>query len=243
VLKSTGSAFEGFVRDEYTTLAEVNDRIFSTSVELAYTFAPLAIARHGDGRELDEGWVQGHEVRDAAVLLLSSADGGQAGDAWDDDAVAASARELTLTTFAVDESASVQVRAGYLRDCRACADGRLWQATLYKMGQAILAANAHVASVRIALPNKHYIPVDMKYIGLDNTTPCVLHLYFLLSASVLGSCRIGCGDLRRRRRRRRRRRLLYCTDAERHRAAGSVFPREDVRVWGVIGMVRCQRAV
>lgn len=33
VLKSSGSAFYGFVRDQYTTLAEVNDRIFSTSVE------------------------------------------------------------------------------------------------------------------------------------------------------------------------------------------------------------------
>ncbi|EEB91136.1 hypothetical protein MPER_10554, partial [Moniliophthora perniciosa FA553] len=35
VLKSTGSAFHSFIRDEYTTLAEVNDRIFSTSVDLS----------------------------------------------------------------------------------------------------------------------------------------------------------------------------------------------------------------
>lgn len=33
VLKSSGSAFYGFVRDQYTTLPEVHDRIFSTSVE------------------------------------------------------------------------------------------------------------------------------------------------------------------------------------------------------------------
>ena len=33
VLKTTGSAFESFVRDEYTTLKEVRDRIFSTSIE------------------------------------------------------------------------------------------------------------------------------------------------------------------------------------------------------------------
>ena len=58
MLKSTGSAFENFVRDEYTTLAEVNDRIFSTSVDLAYTYAPLAVSGHGEGKELEEKHVQ-----------------------------------------------------------------------------------------------------------------------------------------------------------------------------------------
>jgi urate oxidase len=43
VLKSTGSAFENFVRDEYTTLGEVDDRIFSTAVELEYEFAPIKV--------------------------------------------------------------------------------------------------------------------------------------------------------------------------------------------------------
>ena len=51
------------------------------------------------------------------------------------------------------------------------------QATLYKIGQTILKANPGVQSVRIALPNKHYIPVDMKYIGIDNLTPYVILLY------------------------------------------------------------------
>ena len=41
------------------------------------------------------------------------------------------------------------------------------------MAQRVLAENAGVVSVRYVLPNKHYIPVDMKYIGLDNTTPYV----------------------------------------------------------------------
>ena len=47
------------------------------------------------------------------------------------------------------------------------------QATLYKMAQRVLAENAGVETVRYVLPNKHYIPVDMKYIGVDNTTPYV----------------------------------------------------------------------
>jgi urate oxidase len=33
LLKTTGSAFEGFLRDEYTTLPEAPDRILSTSVD------------------------------------------------------------------------------------------------------------------------------------------------------------------------------------------------------------------
>jgi hypothetical protein len=41
------------------------------------------------------------------------------------------------------------------------------------MAQRVLAENAGVESVRYELPNKHYIPVDMKYIGVDNTTPYV----------------------------------------------------------------------
>ena len=41
------------------------------------------------------------------------------------------------------------------------------------MAQRVLAENGGVESVRYVLPNKHYIPVDMKYIGVDNTTPYV----------------------------------------------------------------------
>ena len=53
VLKSTGSAFEDFVRDEYTTLVEVDDRIFSTSVDLTYTFVPVSIGAPQDAKKLD----------------------------------------------------------------------------------------------------------------------------------------------------------------------------------------------
>lgn len=45
---------------------------------------------------------------------------------------------------------------------------------MFKMGQRVLAENAGVMEVRYELPNKHYIPVDMKYIGVDNTTPYVV---------------------------------------------------------------------
>jgi urate oxidase len=39
VLKTTDSEFHGFVRDEYTTLADTKDRIFATSVSANWTFA------------------------------------------------------------------------------------------------------------------------------------------------------------------------------------------------------------
>lgn len=39
--------------------------------------------------------------------------------------------------------------------------------------------------MRYVLPNKHYIPVDMKYIGLDNTTPYVPRFSIAFQFSVL----------------------------------------------------------
>ena len=95
MLKTTGSAFESFVRDEYTTLVEVNDRIFSTSIDLSYKFAPLRIPAPADG----EG-----KVFDLALTPEQAK-----GTAWDGDAVSAAARGITLEVFAIDESASVQV--------------------------------------------------------------------------------------------------------------------------------------
>lgn len=96
VLKTTGSSFSGFVRDEYTLLAEVDDRIFSTSVELEYAFDPVEIQAPGDAKKEE--------------FALSGAHEQAVGAAWDADTVAARARAVTLDVFAHDESASVQVR-------------------------------------------------------------------------------------------------------------------------------------
>ncbi|KAM6503997.1 uricase [Amanita muscaria] len=134
VLKSTGSAFSGFIRDEYTTLAEVEDRILSTAVDLTYTFRPVAIPA----------------PRDEAKLVFDVPEA-KKGSLWDEK-VGERVRKATLEIFAKDESASVQ-------------------ATLYKMGERVIAENAEVDTITYTLPNKHYVPVDMKYIGVDNTTP------------------------------------------------------------------------
>lgn len=78
VLKSTGSAFHGFVRDEFTTLQETWDRILSTDVDCAWTWKTFpTVAAVQDGVERFDG-------------------------AWE------SARAISMRTFATDESASVQ---------------------------------------------------------------------------------------------------------------------------------------
>lgn len=96
MLKSTGSSFAGFIHDEYTTLIEVDDRIFSTSVDLSYTYSPFSIRFPTDEKKL------AFEV----PMQVANADG-----------VAAKARVATLDIFATDESESVQVSDSGLSCC------------------------------------------------------------------------------------------------------------------------------
>ncbi|KAF9913491.1 hypothetical protein BX616_009960 [Lobosporangium transversale] len=81
VLKTTGSSFEDFVRDEYTTLAETKDRILSTCVDAQWEFnIPSAPTEN---------------------LLSTMAQ-------IPFNKIYESVREVTCKTFAEDESASVQ---------------------------------------------------------------------------------------------------------------------------------------
>lgn len=78
VLKSTGSQFHGFVRDEYTTLPEVWDRILSTDIDCGWawkTFSGLPAVKEAIPK-FDKAWE--------------------------------AARTITMKTFAEEESASVQ---------------------------------------------------------------------------------------------------------------------------------------
>jgi urate oxidase len=110
LLRTTGSAFEGFVKDRYTTLPEMSDRIFSTSLDAAWRY-------RGDDISWDTSW---HAVM-----------------------------KLLTDTFAAHESKSVQH-------------------TLYAMGEAVLAECEHVSRIRLTMPNKHYLPVDLRPFGLAN---------------------------------------------------------------------------
>jgi hypothetical protein len=97
VLKTTESSFTNFIRDEFTTLVEVDDRIFSTSIDLNYTFAPIHIQFSTDEKKLD------------FIVPIQKGEKEYEGSVWD-DGVPERARLATLDIFATDDSASVQVR-------------------------------------------------------------------------------------------------------------------------------------
>lgn len=112
VLKSTGSAFHSFVKDEYSILNDVDDRILST--------------------EVDCGWLW----RNFGTLKDVEAAVPQFDETWN------KARSITMKTFALEESPSVQN-------------------TMYKMCEQILAAVPDVQAVDYSLPNKHYFQIGM----------------------------------------------------------------------------------
>ncbi|KFY16542.1 hypothetical protein V492_01260 [Pseudogymnoascus sp. VKM F-4246] len=64
VLKSTGSQFHGFVRDEYTTLPEVWDRILSTEIDSTWkwnNFESLRAVR-ASVPKFDKAWAAAREI-------------------------------------------------------------------------------------------------------------------------------------------------------------------------------------
>ncbi|EGE78554.1 uricase [Blastomyces dermatitidis ATCC 18188] len=121
VLKSTNSQFHNFIRDEYTTLPETWDRILSTDVDASWTWQPFASV---------------DAVKRAAP---------QFDETW------RAVRDITMRTFAHDNSASVQN-------------------SMYKMAEQILAVQPLLETVEYALPNKHYFEIDLSWHkGLKNT--------------------------------------------------------------------------
>jgi urate oxidase len=47
-------------------------------------------------------------------------------------------------------------------------DSKSLQHTLYAMGEAVLGSFDHIREIRLSLPNKHFLPVDLSPFGLDN---------------------------------------------------------------------------
>jgi len=110
VLKSGESAFDGFIKDRYTTLPETRDRIFATAVKASWSYV-----RH----DVDYGrcWEGVHRV--------------------------------LLETFAQHQSESVQH-------------------TLYAMAEAALDNFREVDAIRLSMPNRHHLPVNLEPLGLEN---------------------------------------------------------------------------
>lgn len=121
VLKSTGSQFHHFVRNDFTTLPDVYDRILSTSVDAGWTWKTF-----GGIEDVKKGVAQFDETFTAA-------------------------REITMKTFAIEDSPSVQN-------------------TMYKMCDQILEVAPLVEAVDYSLPNKHYFEIDLSWHhGTKNT--------------------------------------------------------------------------
>lgn len=110
ILKSSGSAFAGFLRDELTTLAETHDRLLATSLTATWRYQPGAADFHTLWRGV---------------------------------------RRTLLERFAQHESASVQH-------------------TLHAMGRAVLDAVSEVTAIRLVMPNRHHLPVDLRPFGMAN---------------------------------------------------------------------------
>jgi len=110
VLKSGESAFDGYIKDRYTTLIETRDRIFATVIKANWSYS-----RH-----------------DVAF-----------GHCWE------GVRERLLETFAQHQSESVQH-------------------TLYAMARAVLDAFGEIDAIRLSMPNRHHLPVDLEPFGIEN---------------------------------------------------------------------------
>ena len=110
IMKTSHSAFEGYPKDEFTTLPETKDRLFVTALTTTWTYADTEI---------------------------------------EFDALFRGVRTALLESFAQHDSLSVQH-------------------TLYAMGQVVLDTIDAVGSIRLEMPNRHHIPIDLTKFGLEN---------------------------------------------------------------------------
>ena len=110
LLKTTGSGFEGYVKDKYTTLPETRDRILATKLKAVWSYAQTPSS---------------YSCTNKKIL------------------------EAMLAVFADTYSPSVQV-------------------TLFQMGEAALKIAPEVSEIRLAMPNKHCLLVNLAPFGLKN---------------------------------------------------------------------------
>jgi urate oxidase len=110
ILKSTGSGFENYPKDEFTTLPETADRILATSLSATWNFA-----------KAPTDYSAANESILAAMLKI----------------------------FANNYSPSAQT-------------------TLFQMGEAALVASGEVSQIDLAMPNKHYLTINLSPFGIEN---------------------------------------------------------------------------
>lgn len=109
VLKTTQSAFVDFVQDEYTTLSDAAERIFSTVVEAEWTYDSMRTAN------FDNAWL--------------------------------TVKEAILDKFAGPPDTGVYSPSV--------------QHTLYQAQKVVLEKVSEITWIRMTMPNKHYLNIDM----------------------------------------------------------------------------------
>ena len=130
ILKSSGSGFTGFLRDAYTTLPDVADRILATALTATW---------HYRTSDLDFNLT------------------------W------RAVRNTLLEAFGEHDSRSVQH-------------------TLHAMGRAVVDNVDAVTAIRLVMPNKHHLPVDLTPLGLQNRNEIFVPTdepYGLIEATVM----------------------------------------------------------
>ncbi|MDQ6700118.1 MAG: urate oxidase [Acidobacteriota bacterium] len=110
VLKTANSAFEGYIRDPYTTLAATSDRILATAVKAWWKYGVPA-------PDFDGCW--------------------------------SGVRDTLLASFVAHQSRSVQH-------------------TLHAMAEAALAQHSEIDEIRISMPNRHCIAINLEPLGMEN---------------------------------------------------------------------------
>ena len=130
ILKSSRSGFTGFLRDAYTTLPDVADRILATALTATW---------HYRTSDLDFNLT------------------------W------RAVRNTLLEAFGEHDSRSVQH-------------------TLHAMGRAVVDNVDAVTAIRLVMPNKHHLPVDLTPLGLQNRNEIFVPTdepYGLIEATVM----------------------------------------------------------
>ena len=130
ILKSSRSGFTGFLRDVYTTLPDVADRILATALTATW---------HYRTSDLDFNLT------------------------W------RAVRNTLLEAFGEHDSRSVQH-------------------TLHAMGRAVVDNVDAVTAIRLVMPNKHHLPVDLTPLGLQNRNEIFVPTdepYGLIEATVM----------------------------------------------------------
>jgi urate oxidase len=106
-------------------------------------------AQSGFSGFLRDGYTTLSETEDRILATAVKVSWTYAGAPEDFDGAFQGIRRTMLETFATHDSASVQH-------------------TLYAMGEAVLKGHPEVTEVRLSLPNRHHIPVDLSFFGLEN---------------------------------------------------------------------------